>query len=126
MYEREKKRFYAANGSNAVAVFDSWEEAEYCQKYFSSFRNKKFKTFGEAESHALGVCLRVFFPSDRLAPKSLTCNEIIFFKNCPKLVPLLTDLSKSKPSNIAPPVDPDKPYYYSMEQFAASLGLPAE
>ena len=82
-----KPRYYAVYGSNAVAVFNSWGQVEYCQKYFKAFRTKRFDTFQEAELYALEMCYD-YFPRGRVMPESLICNDIVFFKNC--LKPLIT------------------------------------
>ena len=77
-----KRRFYAVNGSNAVAVFDNWGQVDFCKKYFKAFRNKRFDSFAEAEKYALEQCERVYIPVGRVMPEVLECNIIVFFKDC--------------------------------------------
>ena len=77
-----KRRFYAVNGSNAVAVFDNWSQVEFYLKYFKAFKNKRFDSFAEAERYALEQCELVYIPTGRVTPETLECNTIVFFKDC--------------------------------------------
>ena len=80
-----EKKYYAVNGSNAVAVFDTWYQAKDSERYLKQYRVKKFDTFEDAEEYALEQCW-LALPRGLALPEELECNEIIFFKNLLKLL----------------------------------------
>ncbi|GBG56058.1 hypothetical protein SPFL3102_00611 [Sporomusaceae bacterium FL31] len=79
-----KSKFYGVYGTNAYAVFTSWNRVEQARKYFRKFSVKSFKTFQEAEEFAFdGFCDGIFGVSPffyGVFPKKLIPNNIIFKK----------------------------------------------